>query len=63
LSTELIYIHIEIVIDTFFICLAGEKIKVNENPSTLSSMKENVDQVLHFMAVNKIRMHHTSSKG
>ncbi|KAK3699446.1 hypothetical protein QZH41_018616 [Actinostola sp. cb2023] len=42
--------------------VAGEKLKVNENPTSLSSMKENVDQVLQFMAINNIKMHHTSSK-
>ncbi|XP_048588939.1 dixin isoform X2 [Nematostella vectensis] len=42
--------------------VAGESLHLNENPTSMAAMKDNVDQVLQFMAVNKIKMHHTSSK-
>ncbi|XP_078379226.1 dixin-like isoform X2 [Oculina patagonica] len=42
--------------------LAGESLKFDESPTTYASKKENVDQVLHFMAAQKIKMRQISSK-
>ena len=42
---------------------AGEALKFDESPATYASKKENVDQVLHFMAAQRIKMRQISSKG
>ncbi|CAH3189594.1 unnamed protein product [Porites evermanni] len=42
--------------------LAGEALKFDESPATYASKKENVDQVLHFMAAQRIKMRQISSK-
>ena len=42
---------------------AGEALKFDESPATYASKKENVDQVLHFMAAYRIKMRQISSKG
>ena len=38
-------------------------LKFDENPASHSAKKENVDQVLHFMAAHRIKMRQISSKG
>ncbi|XP_077985605.1 dixin-like isoform X2 [Glandiceps talaboti] len=43
--------------------VSGETLaRVDFNPQTTASMRENVDRVLQFMAAKRIRMHHTSAK-
>lgn len=42
--------------------LAGEALNIDESPATYASKKENVDQVLHFMAAQRIKMRQISSK-
>lgn len=42
---------------------AGETLKFDESPTSYASKKENVDQVLHFMAAQRIKMRQISSKG
>lgn len=38
-------------------------LKFDENPASHTAKKENVDQVLHFMAAHRIKMRQISSKG
>lgn len=47
----------------FIVIAAGEMLKFDENPASHSAKKENVDQVLHFMAAHRIKMRQISSKG
>ncbi|XP_077313041.1 dixin isoform X4 [Lithobates pipiens] len=43
--------------------VAGEKLDgIHQQPNNTQEMKENVEQVLQFMASKKIRMHQTTSK-
>ncbi|XP_012939852.1 dixin, partial [Aplysia californica] len=43
--------------------IAGEKLpEVHPSPSTYGEMRHNVDQVLHFMTSNKIKMHHITTR-
>lgn len=42
--------------------LSGETLKFDESPASYAVKKENVDQVLHFMAAHRIKMRQISSK-
>lgn len=42
--------------------LAGEALKFDDSPTTYAAKKENVDQVLQFMASQRIKMRQISSK-
>lgn len=53
----------QIFISIFIVIAAGEMLKFDENPASHSAKKENVDQVLHFMAAHRIKMRQISSKG
>ena len=52
-----------IFICIFIVIAAGEMLKFDENPASHTAKKENVDQVLHFMAAHRIKMRQISSKG
>ena len=51
------------LIVVFLFVSAGEALNIDESPATYASRKENVDQVLHFMAAQRIKMRQISSKG
>lgn len=47
-----------------FSLTAGEKLSgIHQQPNNTQEMKDNVEQVLQFMASKKIRMHQTTAKG
>ena len=49
---------------SFFLTFsAGEALKFDDSPTTYAAKKENVDQVLQFMASQRIKMRQISSKG
>lgn len=48
---------------TSFPSTAGDKITgIQYNPESLQGMRENLERILKFMAMKKIRMHQISSK-
>ena len=53
------------ILSLFFfpMIVAGETLKYDDAPTTYAAKKENVDQVLHFMAAQRIKMRQISSKG
>ena len=57
------YMYVSFLIINNSTISAGETLKFDESPTTYASKKENVDQVLHFMAAQRIKMRQISSKG
>ena len=55
---------IKVIYVSFFLTFsAGEALKFDDSPTTYAAKKENVDQVLQFMASQRIKMRQISSKG
>ena len=44
--------------------VAGKHLEaIHRSPTSTDEMLANVEQVIHFMALSKIKMHHTAARG